>query len=100
MKPPDGPFEPFGFRFDGREIDLSDSPLRHRLAVALWDQPSASPRPSRPISEVMDEVYPREADADDKLKDLWKQLNRNFLAGNVAVKVRTAGGKLWLARST
>lgn len=58
---PDGPFEPFGFRFAGREIDLSRSRLRHKLVGALWDSTSGRRHPSRLLAEVKKDPGPESA---------------------------------------
>jgi hypothetical protein len=94
---PDGPFEPFGFRWAGKEIDFSDAPLRFRLVDALWDRSAGKPHPSREVSDVMAELYPDDDEADDKLKDLAKQTRKAFERSGMALTVRTSGGKLWLA---
>jgi hypothetical protein len=92
----DGPFEPFGFQFQGKPVDLSAAPLRYRLASALWNGAAGRPHESRDGEQVMDELWPDDPESEDKLKDLCRHLRREFEAGGLALEVRQSGGKVWL----
>jgi hypothetical protein len=95
---PDGLFEPFEFRSAGRTIDFADAALRFRLVSSLWDSAAGRPHPSRQIGEVMGELWPDDDEADVAFKDLCKQVRREFDRAGLPLTVRTAAGKVWLAR--
>jgi hypothetical protein len=92
----DGPFEPFGFRWAGMDIDFTDTPLLHRLVCALWDQSVGKPHPARKITHVMTELWPDDDEADDKLKNAIARTCSAFRRAGLAIHVKRAGGKLWL----
>ena len=92
----DGPIDPFKFRYRGREADLSGAVLRHTLLQSLWNSGTGRPADSQEVDEVMDLVYPGEDGADDKLKNLKAETNAHLTRAGVPLKIKSAGGRLWL----
>jgi hypothetical protein len=88
--PIDGPFEPFGFRY---VKDLST--FLHKLAVALWDSEHHRPH-TKNITAVLEELWPEDEQADEKLKDVIKRLRKTFLAANISLTVKRRGGLIWM----
>lgn len=96
---PDGPFEPFGFRYSGREADFTTAPLRHTLLAALWDAEANKPFESRTTEQILDLVYPDDDDAEAKLKNLKVETNRALLRAKVPLAIKSASAKYWLKPS-
>ena len=94
-----GPFEPFGFRYRGREADFATAPLRHTLLAALWDVEAEKPFESRTTEQILDEVYPGDDDAEAKLKNLKVETNRALLRAEVPLAIKSASAKYWLKPS-
>ena len=95
----DGPFEPFGFRYRGREVDFAAAPLRHALLSALWDAGAEKPFESRTTEQILDLVYPDDEDAEAKLKNLKVETNRALLRAEVPLAIKSASAKHWLKPS-
>jgi len=92
----DGLIDPFKFRYRGREADFSGAVLRHKLLQSLWDSGAEMPADSKEVDKVMDLIYPGEDEADDKLKNLKAETNAQLTRAGVPLKIKSAGGRLWL----
>jgi hypothetical protein len=94
---PDGPSEPSRFRWHGKVVDLSESPLRWRLVESLWDSSANAPHKYREQTAVMEYVYgTEEEEKDGAFKNLCTHVRHAFERAAVPLTVRTAGGKVWL----
>jgi hypothetical protein len=94
-----GPFDPFGFRFGEKTMDLSHAPLRFKLLEALWDKAKGKPYDSRTVTTVLEELYPDDDAADANLKNVGRKLTEEFSRAEVPLEVKQAGGKIWLILS-
>lgn len=94
----DGPKDRLRFAYGGREVDLSDKPMRHQLLAALWDEAERCPHRERAVTDVMAELWPGEDDADGKFKNLCSQVRRDLVAARIGLTVRTAAGRVWLEK--
>ncbi len=92
----DGPFEPFGFRWQDKEVQFERATLRFRRVETLWNQKANAPHASRDATKVMAEIWPDDDTADDKLKNLVAKVRAAFEAAGLAVRVVMGGGKVWL----
>jgi hypothetical protein len=105
----DGPFEPFLFRWAGKQLDLSDAPARYRLLAALWDTAAGRPYPSRLVADVVEIVWgnsgtnnPETSDdsgdltSDSAIRDLCYRTRANLADAGILLNVRNKGGKMWL----
>jgi hypothetical protein len=99
-QPPNGPGTRFRFFWAGDSVSFADAPYRYHLCVALWDRTKCAPVDERKESDVIREVYgEQEARLKKDLKDVVKEVNRQF--GEMAwnIKIRRAGAKLWFEAS-
>lgn len=94
--PLNGPGERGRFWWDGKSVDLSGAPLRYRLCAALWDADTSRPRGERTQDEVLVELYPDDDAPEGKLKDVVKNLKRDFERAGIPLTVRLRGGRVWL----
>ncbi len=95
----DGPCDPFLFRFDGKEIDLSAAPLRHRLLCLLWNAEAGQPFASRTTETILDDLYPGDDDADGSLKVLQSRTNKRLKENGLQIEIRSSGGKFWMEKT-
>jgi hypothetical protein len=93
---PEGPFEPFGFRYLEVEIDFKDAPRRYQLLSLLWELGSPHPHPSRDEGEVLETIWPDDDQAEGNLKNLCVQVNRDFGGRGIELRVSRGGGKIQL----
>ena len=93
---PDGPTGRFHFHFQRRLLDLSRSPLRYRLLIALWDSDRHRPVRDRETTDVMDELWPDDDKADNKFRNLIFETNGALARAAIPLKIRTLSGRVWL----
>jgi hypothetical protein len=95
---PDGFFGTDGFRFRGVEVRFGRAALRLRLVGALWDAEKRSPRPARPVEEVMAEVYGENHEASDgAFRQLCADVRGQLRAAKVSLTIDHRLGRVRLA---
>lgn len=92
-----GPVEPNGFRFRGKELAWGKSGLRKKLVNALWDVPNRRPRSPRGTQEVIFEVYGADEDTSEStFRGLISDTRGTFQKAALALNIKNEQGKIWL----
>jgi hypothetical protein len=95
--PPDGPFEPDGFRYRGTEVPFGRAAKQRGLVLALWDRKKRRPRPARPIDDVITDVYGEGNDTSEAaFRQLCCEAQKKLDAANVPLRIQNLQGKVLL----
>jgi hypothetical protein len=95
---PDGPFDADGFWYQNRQVHFGRAAKQLALLVALWSKKKRRPRRPREILDVMCLIYGHDHDTSDAaFRQLCCDTQRRLDAANLALKITSNQGKVWLA---